>query len=116
MSKPKITDFNGVVLYNIELDGCLNGVYTNTGAKGEICNEINKKRSDTENNDSIDEILGTYDCKYFDQSGTLKIDTHPLDKRIYHFNWDIKGNEHEGVGYKVNKEQIVVTYWFKSRR
>lgn len=30
----------GIVVYSIESNGCLNGVYSNTGLTGEVYNEI----------------------------------------------------------------------------
>jgi hypothetical protein len=53
----------GIVLYNIELNGCLNGVHTN--------NEIAKSKEKKENG-----ITGLYDCFYFDfnLAGTSRVD------------------------------------------
>ncbi len=56
---------SGIVLYNIELDGCLNGVYTNDACDGEIFNEIAMMR--TKKPDS-DDLCGVYLCTYFENS------------------------------------------------
>jgi len=73
-----INAFNGIVLYDIELNGCLNGVYTNMEAPaGVIYNEIARKRVDpkkTENEvGGVElEIEGIYDCQYFDIERELR--------------------------------------------
>ena len=105
----------GIALYNIELDGCLSGVYSNDDEKvaGEIFNEICRKRKTS--NTSEDSLVGTYDCFYFDLknercSAILEIDNH---KKTYLFTWkDIDGKKviFEGVGYKMNNNQIAVHY------
>jgi len=56
----------GIILYNIELDGCLSGVYSNEDAYGEIFNEIARKNTYT----SDDEICGIYNCLYFDSGNS----------------------------------------------
>ena len=109
MSELTKAKFNGIALYDIQMNGCLNGVYTNTGACGEICNEINKKKKSSTS--AADTIVGEYDCLYFDQQGELTI-TKPSKDNVYHFSWDIDGQQHEGVGYKMNDRQIAVSYWF----
>lgn len=56
----------GIVLYDIELNGCLNGVYTNEHhlVDGAIYNEVCRKKK---KENKIDwPIVGVYHCFYFD--------------------------------------------------
>ena len=107
----------GIVLYTIESDGCLNGVYTNDDLHGEIFNEIARLKY----NDRVtpDEISGDYDCVYFDIGNTQKsceliVDLIHLDSEFleYRFVWnDSNGRrEFEGIGYRMNDKQIAVHY------
>jgi hypothetical protein len=111
--------FDGIALYNIEMDGCLNGVYTDIEANGVIFNEINRKKKYSEAKSS--DIIGDYDSLSFDRiskkskrnkycRGSLKITKY---NKAYSFKWinshDVP--EYEGIGYKMNTTQIAVTYW-----
>jgi hypothetical protein len=110
----------GIALYNIELHGCLNGVFTNDGGYGEISNEVAKLKQGTEAGE--DKISGEYDCFYFDEKntpeyGTLTIvanNKHKIKTDIYEFDFtwkDTKGNiDFKGIGYKMNEKQIAVHY------
>jgi len=103
----------GIVLYEIELNGCLNGVYTNDGCDGLIYNEIATKHSPFEN----DDIAGTYDCSYFEDNNMrkdveLSITRKKKKARIFDFKWSMKGRVlFEGIGFKMNNRQVAVTYW-----
>jgi len=111
---PRIEE--GIEIYNIELDGCLNGVYTNEHKKVgcEIHNEIARIKQRDESDPQG--ISGTYDCFYFDYRNArvdalLKITN---SGRAYSFEWrDVKNNKllFEGYGYKMNEKQLAVHYW-----
>ena len=109
---------NGVVLYNIESNGCLNGVYTNDGVSGEIFNEIARLQINGQRGE--DGISGIYDCLYFDLNNSsckrsLKISVSPQHsaRKIYTYTFEWS-NENvmsfKGTGYRMNETQIVVHY------
>ena len=106
----------GIILYNIELNGCLNGVYTNEDKKvlGEIFNEISRIKMTSQI--GADGISGRYDCFYFDLNN-FRVDAEfeiTLKKgNIYEFCWwDLHGSKlFQGIGYKMNEKQIGVHYW-----
>ena len=115
INKTKMT--SGIVLYNIELNGCLNGVFTNDALAGVIYNEIAKNR----NGKSDGCICGTYDCFYFDAGNELRNDVElkisiPTGQNgIYSFVWsELPENGGQdifaGIGYKMNHRQIAVHY------
>ena len=112
-----INAFNGIILYNIELNGCLNGVYTNMEAPaGVIYNEIARKKVAAKNEigGAELELEGVYDCQYFveDEMDQCEL-TIKRDKgsNVYSFEWQGKGLEpYHGRGYKMNSRQIVVHY------
>lgn len=112
----------GVCLYTIELDGCLNGLFTNEGAQGEIFNEICKRRPEQSSQGTL---AGTYDCVYFDvdrvsHSARLTItvlqnfQNAPNAPRVFRFEWQDVNNPNvvlfEGTGYLINPNQVVVRY------
>lgn len=108
----------GIVLYNIELNGCLNGVYANEQdpTAGVIFNEIARK---TDDNTDID---GEYDCFYFEtgnrrrrnirRNAILRIS--PTAKaNVFMFEWlQLPGRTRVflGMGYQMNDRQIAVHY------
>lgn len=109
----------GIALYNIELSGCLNGVYTNENEKGIISNSISIKKSKS------DSLIGEYDYSYFENGvdkkkgndnykGELVISYDPSFPKVYKFDWNIdtgfKKISFEGKGYKMNEKQIAVRY------
>ncbi len=108
----------GIVLYDIELDGCLNGVYTNEHptVDGNIYNEINR-RQDKVKGDNWD-INGVYECFYFDLNNqrinaTLTISYAQGRTNTYNFVWREIGqtvDSFTGIGYKMNPRQIAVHY------
>ena len=105
----------GIVLYNIELDGCLNGVYTNDHVDGDIFNEIARRHT----NIGEDDLSGIYDCFYFDINNSridaeLTIGIKSNKNRTYAFSWEVKGKIiFEGIGYRMNEKQVAVHYWQK---
>lgn len=101
----------GIALYSIELDSCLNGVYTNEHEDGRISNEIAVKT-----NPENTELIGTYKYTYFDRqeryNGLLKISLAQPKTRTFTFEWrDESGNlVFSGTGYKMNEKQVAVRY------
>lgn len=118
----------GIVLYNIELNNCLNGVHTNDDAIGEIFNEIARPKSnnnigaESNNNIGADGVSGNYHCAYFEKNNnkvvecelTIEATPHPDMPNTYKytFYWSpINGKPyHVGIGYKMNEKQIAVRY------
>lgn len=100
----------GIVLYSIELDGSLNGVYTNEHTD-EIFNEIARK-----NDGNPNQITGSYDCFYFEENNSRTnarlIITN--EGRTFAFTWFGMGNNNQpiftGIGYQMNQRQIAVHY------
>ena len=104
----------GIALYNIELNGCLNGVYTNEHmqTQGVIYNEVNRIK--TTKTLGKDDVSGIYDCFYFDLKN-FRVEAEleiSLTNNIYYFTWrDLFGKIlFKGVGYKMNDKQIAVHY------
>ena len=105
----------GVCLYTIELDGCLNGLFTNE-AHREVFNEICKRRRDSLPQDQ-DTLIGIYDYVFFDSdrsshSGEMAIIAHPIFQNVLQFQWrNRNGNDvFTGVGYLISPRQVVVRY------
>lgn len=101
---------SGLVLYDIELDGCLNGVYTNDHAAGLIYNEIARRRPDSPDGD----LSGIYDCFYFDENNSRNNAVLTISRigRTYHLEWRTDSRIiFNGVGYIMNEKQLVVHYW-----
>jgi hypothetical protein len=113
-------NFSGIILYDIEMDDCLNGVYTNIPDGGVILNECCRKKTDSPKIES-DRIIGHYASHWFDMdsnpvNGTLEITNHSYKEekqlKVYSFLWKEGSNiVFRGVGYKMNHNQIAVTYW-----
>ena len=107
----------GIVLYNIELDNCLNGVWTNEINDGKIRNEIAKKLKEADNI-----IEGAYTSVFIDIDNelyTCRLEISLNGTRgTYTFKWDniqhkcnSTSAKYEGIGYMVNEKQIAVHYW-----
>lgn len=107
-------EFNGIILYNIQLDGNISGVYTNMPAGGRIYLEILTRMPPVNRIANVD-IVGTYQSMYF--QGTERICdavckiTRRDNSDIFTFIWT-RGNNpiFEGIGYIMNQTQIVVHY------
>ena len=103
----------GLILYTIERDDCLNGVFTNPGVRGEIHNEIAKKTVGGPG------IAGQYVCLYIDinnerESCNLEITPDPTVTNLFRFDWSDTRNGtfyFEGRGYQMDDSHIVVYYW-----
>ena len=108
--------FDGVCVYEILPDGCLNGVYTNDrpDTKNEMFNEIARKVS---GNDK-DKIIGKYVCCYIDVGNTPKIcelviqvGQRHVRNGQYDFMWYESGvMVYEGTGWRTRDTQITVSY------
>lgn len=113
MNEDNIKIFYGIILYDIEMNGCLNGVFTNMSVGGEIYNEICRKKSPENQSGEID---GNYDCQYFDKQNEAyqgELVVAKIANHIYSFEWNINGGiKFEGRGYKMNEKQISVSYWY----
>ena len=108
----------GIVLYNVELDESLNGVYANEQGNfaGRIFNEIARK--DVANPG----LIGTYDCTYFEpgtarrnkaRRAILTISQAPHGPNVFEFVWSSgrRGRQmYKGIGYRMNQNQIAVHY------
>lgn len=105
--------FHGIILYNRESDGCLNGIYTNNNINGLIFNEIARRTAGVDNS-----IQGDYVCSYIDNGNVLHgatltiTEINPTLNRTYKFLWkDAKSQPiFEGIGFIMNKKQIAVYY------
>ena len=109
-----MSTYNGIIVYGIYLDGCLNGVYSNDHqlTNNEIFNEIARKKSKDE-----DEILGIYTCSYIDLSSKAYICDLEIKigkKAQYDFIWYETGHPNKikfiGIGWRTSKNQITVSY------
>lgn len=105
----------GVCLYTIELDGCLNGLFTNEGARGKVFNEICRKRPVDPPRETP---MGTYDSVYLDEEGNsnfleLTISAFENIPNVLQFEWRNRDNGNllfEGKGYLISPRQVVVRY------
>lgn len=109
----------GIILYQIEKNGCLNGSYTNEMQDGIIYNEIARHKTAKNIKICSEELPleGEYDSLYFDDGNErgelcLEIKLLPKKKGTYKFVWtDDQGKQYfEGIGYKMNEHQLVVHY------
>ena len=118
------TTLDGVIVYEILPNGCLNGVFSNDhpdNVNHEMFNEIAKKVSNIDNNGG-DEIFGNYICSYIDFGNEVEICDlviKPGHKRQngrrcqYDFIWQdkiTKKIKFEGSGWRTRANQITVSY------
>lgn len=103
----------GIVLYDIQLDGSLTGVYLNehVALSEPVGTEIARPHS------RVPHISGDYDCMYFDQhtqvSLLLEIRRLRRNPRVLQFRWRENSGgivRFRGTGYQVNHYQIAVRY------
>lgn len=121
--KPKGT-FEGIIVYTIHKDGCLNGLYYATGKQyGYTYNEIARKIKDIPNPEGKDNsyipelIVGIYVCSWIDDknninNGELHI-AHRNDKGVFNVKWK-KDNEYkfEGTGFLLDDKTFAVHYTY----
>lgn len=102
----------GIVLYNIELNGNLSGVYTNDdpALKGKIFTEI-ASRNPAKDVPSKGEC---YDTLYFDSGPPVVACLLFLDLQNgkYTALWEDNNSvpKYKGVGYRMNERQIAIAY------
>lgn len=106
----------GIILYNIELNGCLNGVYTNEDKTvvGEVYNEISRLKMTSQL--GLDGVSGRYDCFYFDLNNfrvEAELEITLISGNMYEFYWwNLHGKKiFQGIGYKMNERQVAAHYW-----
>ena len=106
--------FEGIIVYTIHKDGCMNGRYYATGnPKGEVYNEIARKRDGKPQN-----LVGDYVCNWIESGntqvvGTLKI--QPRNKQgVYEVTWQEKGKDiFIGTGFLLDHNMFAVHYTTK---
>ncbi|MBS1596392.1 MAG: hypothetical protein JST90_18920 [Bacteroidetes bacterium] len=106
-------NYMGIILYDIQRDGCLNGVYTNLGIHGEVFNEVCRKQKGQPQG-----LCGRYDCMWFDLNNErisdreLNVTPRINAPGIFEFEWVVGGKVNfVGIGYQMNYKQIALTYW-----
>jgi len=111
--------FRGIVLYNLELNGNLNGVYTNNlTPNAEIFTETNRRINVKDNDNEINDIRN-YDCFYYDfEEGRVDCSLRLIiTNGIYRAEW-IRLNEQTpifiGEGFRMNERQIAISYWLNA--
>jgi hypothetical protein len=110
-----MNEFRGIILYDIQLNGNLNGVYTN--------NRTPNSELFTETAQLLPGSIGdfrtngrmVYDCFYFDaESGRVNATlVFEIENGIINVQWTIEGDENPifiGEGYQMNQRQIAITY------
>ncbi len=105
----KIDDTYALILYDIGLDGCINGVYR--GPNSEVYVELLRKKAGATN--IGDGLFSIYRNQYIDTAGTHTgwVTVKP-QKGGYIFEWYQKKGvlDFRGIGYKMNERQIAVYY------
>ncbi len=101
-------EFQGGIIYRIEPDGCLNGLWSNTEALHKVFNEIDRKKT-TKGND----IDGVYDSSWIEDSNSIHTGELVIIKQASHYDFvwtDKDGTVFKGIGFKLANE-ITVSYW-----
>lgn len=116
-----MAEFRGIVLYDIERDDNLNGVYSNNHpiTNGRIFTETARLRApaiseggtEIQNFDSFyfDAIEGRVDCTLIFR----------ITNGIYTAEWRLVGEDRilfVGEGYLMNDRQIAIAYWTPQNR
>lgn len=108
-------EIRGIVLYNIERDGNLNGVYTNNhpDMSGIIFTETARLVDDTliEGNTQVH----IYESLYFDQATWIHCKlTFGITNGVYQATWELPNGDipFRGEGFLMNDRQIAISYWF----
>lgn len=107
-------EFVGIVLYDIQLGGHLNGVYANNQSPrnlNSISTETARFNEALQQSDGV--IINNYDVFYFDgeneQRGQLRL-VFNTDQTI-RASWIINNEEwFNGLGFQMNENQIVIYY------
>jgi hypothetical protein len=106
---------HAIILYNIELDNCLNGVYAEeVSFHGAIRNEIAIKVGGP----AFPDLKGKYNVRYFEapldaREAIMSIDVSPLAPKVFLVHWSHTDGTplFEGRGYLMNPKQIAIHYW-----
>ena len=107
----------GVAVYEILPDNCLNGVYSNNLCDNKLYNEIARKKSEIPEIVDKTGLSGVYECAYTEMDQPIKtcelhITTGKKKNRgEFYFLWK-KGEKDifEGSGWKTKENQITVSY------
>lgn len=110
-------NLKGMVLYDLQLDGGLTGVYTNNHptTSGNILTESATLRS------AQGGLRGDgrmeYRCNWLEQNGVSVAGILIFDIRngMISAKWTIDGDlqpTFEGYGFQMNDKQIAISYWF----
>ena len=113
-----MNEFRGIVLYDMQLDGNLNGVYTNDHRElsGRILTETARVKLNSEPFEGMDGTF-EYDAVYIDVDNTfVNCDlTLIVRNRIIKAEWRLQnqtGIIFRGEGFVMNDRQIALSYWF----
>ncbi len=110
-------EFRGIVLYSVERDNNLNGVYTNNHplAVNRIYTETARLRAAEISSDGETETR-TYDCFYFEnERGVECVLRFIISNGIFDAIWSIGDRViFEGQGFQMNDRQIAISYSFKA--
>ncbi|WP_026705037.1 hypothetical protein [Flavobacterium soli] len=109
-------NFRGQILYDLQLDGSLTGVYTNNhpALSGILLTEIARVRLDSQAYDRSDGIF-EYDSVYIDiENSTVNCElTFRVNNRIIQAEWRLENGRivFRGEGFLMNDRQIALSYW-----
>ena len=107
-----------MILYTIEKDGCLSGIYTNEhqNGPGKISGETARKKDDSSLPTNLE---GIYDSVFFEHGNPnaeqceLEIDCKNIPFTLAWKKPNAKQPLWEGYGYKMRDNLLVVHYWSK---
>lgn len=107
-------EFRGIVLYDIERNGFLNGVYSNNHpvATGRIFTETARLVDDTLVEGTTE--VHIYESLYFDLTEWVHCRlTFRITNGVYVAEWRLPNDEviFRGEGFLMNDRQIAITYW-----
>ncbi|MEZ5015803.1 MAG: hypothetical protein R2800_02020 [Flavipsychrobacter sp.] len=103
-------DAKGTVVYQIEEDGCLNGLYRNEDQPQKTYNEIARQ---TECTDDTDALVGSYIASWIDIDDTVKVGTLIItkDKKDYDLVWSIDDKPvYKGKGKLTGANQLTASF------
>lgn len=121
--KPK-GNFEGLIVYTIHKDGCLNGLYYATGnPAGPTYNEIARKIKDMpipKDKDNIykpEPIVGIYVCSWIDGNNKSKNGRLHIQYRntqgVFDVEWKVKGKgAFKGTGFLLDNNMFAVHYTY----
>ena len=107
-------EFRGIILYDIQLNGDLNGVYTNNlTPNAELFTETARFLRDASSGDFSNGNM-VYDCFYFDfEAGRVNATlVFEIQNRLIRAQWLVNDKiVFIGEGYQMNERQIAIAYW-----